>query len=130
MTRAFVRREADGGLPQAHALEVPVRRETRDARERAHEVKRTEARFVREHFHAERRGRIVLDQPNRARDAALCVGRTARYARRSGGEARSRGGEADSDLFPRHERSLSGRGCPNGRCLGNERRKGVDRRNA
>ena len=54
----------------------------------------------------------------------------ARYARRSGGEARSRGGEADSDLFPRPERGLTGRGCPNGRCLGNERRKSADRRNA
>ncbi len=45
----IVRREADGGLPQAHALQIPVRRETRDAREGAHEVKRAQARFVREH---------------------------------------------------------------------------------
>ena len=34
----LVRRETDCGLSQAHALQIPVRRQTRDPRERADEV--------------------------------------------------------------------------------------------
>src|SRR5688572_10599733 len=66
-----VRREPYGGSAQPGAHHIAVRREPREARERAYEMKRAELRLARERVERQRLARIALDERNGTRDAAF-----------------------------------------------------------
>jgi hypothetical protein len=55
-------RQSRGSLAQPGPAQVPVRREPRDARERAHEMKPAEPGLARQHIQWQRRARIALDE--------------------------------------------------------------------